>query len=1382
MAAMLLCVFAAMAQTPAISYQAVLRDASNRLVVNTNGIQVNVVVKNGQTSVFSETHTNVSTNPNGLISIEIGNGLNPHGSLSAVDWTNAQVLTSIKLPGTTEWLDFTGDIQAVPYALYANNVSHNATEIVALYNKATADSLVLANRIVADSGALRKALKDTAIAIRNSISTAGGNITLTNLCSSIENTCSNVALQSANNTFSGNNTLTGSNTYSGSNDFTGGTTTVASGYTFGTTSATCGNVAVNACDLVAVFDSIQRQFAVMQQRINAIQDTLHRLRAATLPVFNNMNFVKTENSLQVTATFFDGGATITNYNFCISTSPDMSSASCQLSNTSSYTFTGLNPGTDYYVTVAATNLKGTTVSTAQATSTKYAAPELSDPVNVVLENNTEIGIEGSVISLGGNAPVNVKVCAYLNSDYSDTPVCGLDSVITTAPKNYRVNVGGLTKNTHYYLAVIADNGHKRDTVKTDATTLNITISVTSSATDTIAVCGTSDTVVTYTATVVGDTPTTYAWKVNGADSTAVTGNRLTIRYNALGTNKVVCTVNSGSDTAVTVIKAGAEATLGLCEDCNANSITMKAGNCTSIQWVNNADPSKTATTTAALNQVVLTVSVQTPAGIYTAMGSNADGCTVTRIATLGNATTHPCTVSSKNSNESGNTETTIDSVKDSQDNWYRVVQIGTGANAQCWLAENMRCTQSPKGGLSQGSSQSSTNPYYYDYSPSIMSLRERGYLYNWPGAMDTTLSSQPGTVDFVNRQGICPDGWHIPTYSEWSTMATNAGVGFGSGGSGLGKLANGCKWSSNSNATCPGNYSYEHRNSTGFSAVPTGRYSGNYQEEGNQTEFWTASSSETSNAWPIYLYANKNNLCKGSSDGGTLSVTKNLGAAVRCVRNTSGITIGVVTKTDSTTNTLSISAAYTATNPVTSATICAYTDAACTQAAGTCAAHVTYASSPITGTITGLSVGMQYYVKVTATTAGGTESTIAGPFGTGNVTMSITSDPESSSLKLCGASTVKVTYTATVSGSTPSSYNWTVTGGTGSSTTNTLVVTAGAGTISVTCTAAGVSATKTTTVATGGTAAFMDILEDYATPSVNITSTNCTTSTLVWKNSSNDIVLTGSTTLNSTTAPGVTNGYYTVSGVNTINCAISRTVHLGASTVGCPGTPNANETATDGFITEVRDHQGHSYAVVSIGGFCMMKQNLRVTTSPAGRALSSSWSSSTTTSYYKQNTTFGDEGYVYNWRAALDTTVNVSNINSGVVIANRRGLCPQGWHLPTNKEWTSIVNSHDAGQFAAPNGSYTGTNWTTSTTANTPGYNYDTDKNITGFSGVPVGYLYSGSFTSPGSYGYFWSASPYSTGSNGAATYQNLSYSNSAFSQQNINKKYGLSIRCVRNY
>jgi hypothetical protein len=87
---LLLCVVSIFAQAPEkFSYQAVVRNASNALVANTQvGVRVSVLQGSAYgTVVYVETHTR-STNANGLLTLEIGEGNALQGTMSSIDWGN----------------------------------------------------------------------------------------------------------------------------------------------------------------------------------------------------------------------------------------------------------------------------------------------------------------------------------------------------------------------------------------------------------------------------------------------------------------------------------------------------------------------------------------------------------------------------------------------------------------------------------------------------------------------------------------------------------------------------------------------------------------------------------------------------------------------------------------------------------------------------------------------------------------------------------------------------------------------------------------------------------------------------------------------------------------------------------------------------------------------------------------------------------------------------------------------------------------------------------------------------------------------------------------------------------------------------------------------
>lgn len=411
-------------------------------------------------------------------------------------------------------------------------------------------------------------------------------------------------------------------------------------------------------------------------------------------------------------------------------------------------------------------------------------------------------------------------------------------------------------------------------------------------------------------------------------------------------------------------------------------------------------------------------------------------------------------------------------------------------------------------------------------------------------------------------------------------------------------------------------------------------------------------------------------------------------------------------------------------------------------------------------------------------------------------TLTVTSIPNSASIGLCSASSIEITYTADYSGPTPTSYSWSVTGGPISGASNTssvTVIVSSPGTVSATCTVnysgGNKNASKSTTVTSGGQPANMVLYEDYNARSIQITSTNCITSTLVWKNSSNEVVLTGFDQIPSYLGATLPNGIYTVTGSNSDGCSVTKSAVLGVTnTSSCYASAlKTNEVGSGHTLTAVKDHENNQYAVFTIAGYCMTQQNMRCSSGPTTHSdFNEGVHSAYNKSYvYKE----GTEGYLYNWHAALDLPAETSCSTSDSY-TNRRGICPDGWHIPSWDEWYNITHTgHNAGQFALPNsqspydwwevckdmaekGSYQGDN-------NVPGCPLDDDKNATGFSAVPAGFFDEGRGVLRGGNAYFWSST---SGSSTDAKVADLARDQGVFYELWYAKTVGYSVRCIRDY
>ncbi len=113
------------AQAPKrISYQAVVRNASSE-VVSEKPVSVKLSVLSGSvtgTSVYSETHS-LTTNKNGLVSLQMGGGTLVAGNFNSIDWATGSYFVKTEIDpdgGTNYTIQSTSQLLSVPYALNAN--------------------------------------------------------------------------------------------------------------------------------------------------------------------------------------------------------------------------------------------------------------------------------------------------------------------------------------------------------------------------------------------------------------------------------------------------------------------------------------------------------------------------------------------------------------------------------------------------------------------------------------------------------------------------------------------------------------------------------------------------------------------------------------------------------------------------------------------------------------------------------------------------------------------------------------------------------------------------------------------------------------------------------------------------------------------------------------------------------------------------------------------------------------------------------------------------------------------------------------------------------------------------------------------------------------
>ena len=202
--------------------------------------------------------------------------------------------------------------------------------------------------------------------------------------------------------------------------------------------------------------------------------------------------------------------------------------------------------------------------------------------------------------------------------------------------------------------------------------------------------------------------------------------------------------------------------------------------------------------------------------------------------------------------------------------------------------------------------------------------------------------------------------------------------------------------------------------------------------------------------------------------------------------------------------------------------------------------------------------------------------------------------------------------------------------------------------------------------------------------------------------------------------------------------------------------------------TTVKDIDGNVYNIVTIGTQVWMAENLRTTRYNDGSSIplvsgNTAWNNLTTAGYCWYNndaTTYKNVyGALYNW-----------------YVVNTNKLCPFGWHVPNDNEWTSLISylgndSNAGGKLKATGTIEEGTGlWSSPNTGAT---------NETNFTALPGGYRHRhGSFYSMEQNGNWWSESYYGAAE---AWYRTLHYYNINVDRYSNYKTYGFSVRCVRN-
>jgi uncharacterized protein (TIGR02145 family) len=271
-----------------------------------------------------------------------------------------------------------------------------------------------------------------------------------------------------------------------------------------------------------------------------------------------------------------------------------------------------------------------------------------------------------------------------------------------------------------------------------------------------------------------------------------------------------------------------------------------------------------------------------------------------------------------------------------------------------------------------------------------------------------------------------------------------------------------------------------------------------------------------------------------------------------------------------------------------------------------------------------------------------------------------------------------------------------------------------------------------------------NIAQNTATCGGNVTSQG---SSLVnirgicWSTSSNPTISdshttdgngTGSFTSNITgltaNTPYNVRAYATNSAGTSYGSQVSFTTTGGSAGEPCPGMPT---------ITDTRD--GQVYPTVQIGSQCWLQKNLNYSTG-------NSWC------YDNNSSNCNTYGRLYDWQTAL-------------------GACPSGWHLPSDADWTALIDFLGGEYIAGGKMKEAGTaHWSSPNTGAT---------NSSGFTALPGGFRSdNGNFYNLTSTATFWSST---VSSSTAVWTRNLYYNQVGVYRDEYLKTNGFSVRCVHD-
>jgi len=218
--------------------------------------------------------------------------------------------------------------------------------------------------------------------------------------------------------------------------------------------------------------------------------------------------------------------------------------------------------------------------------------------------------------------------------------------------------------------------------------------------------------------------------------------------------------------------------------------------------------------------------------------------------------------------------------------------------------------------------------------------------------------------------------------------------------------------------------------------------------------------------------------------------------------------------------------------------------------------------------------------------------------------------------------------------------------------------------------------------------------------------------------------------------------------------------------LSCCDDPTSSKE-TSGTVTDI---DGNVYQTIKIGTQWWMAENLKVTHYRNGEAIP----------YVTDDSIWFDltAGAYCNYNNNIDTAAIYGRLYNWFAVGDSRKIAPQGWHIPSDEEWQTLVDYLGGALVAGGKMKTTGTIEEGDGLWHNPDFDHTDATNESGFSALPSGIrgYTSDTFTFLGYSGIFWSSTEYGSD---LAWLLTLNYGHSKVYYYSYSMQEGYSVRCV---